>query len=143
MNTSHVGIRRRLYAQQGISLIEIIVVLLIIAILGIVGVPSYRGYMERAQRTEAKDALIRLANNQERFYLQNNTYTSDVAELGFAGGGYTDDGSYTVSVTSADRQGFTARADAVTGGGMELDECSWFQIDNAGEKTSAADPKCW
>ncbi|MGD2167824.1 MAG: type IV pilin protein [Gammaproteobacteria bacterium] len=130
-------------AQKGMSLIELIVVMLVIAILGIVGVPSYRGYMERAQRTEAKDALLRLANNQERFYLQNNTYTTDVTSLGFAAGGYTDDGSYSVSVTAADRQGFTARASVVSGGGMAGDsQCSWFEIDEAGEKT-AADAECW
>jgi type IV pilus assembly protein PilE len=125
------------------SLVEIIVVMLIIAILGIVGLPSYRGYMERAQRTEAKDALLRLANNQERFYLQNNTYTTDVTNLGFEAGGYTSDGSYTVSVTAADRQGFTARATIAVSGGMGGDEdCGWFQIDAAGEK-SAESTVCW
>ena len=77
-------IARLFKACRGMSLVELMVVMLIIAILGIVGVPSYRGYMERAQRTEAKDALLRLANNQERFYLQNNTYTADVTQLGFA-----------------------------------------------------------
>jgi type IV pilus assembly protein PilE len=125
------------------SLVELVVVLLIIGILGIVGVPSYRGYMERAQRTEAKDALLRLANNQERFYIQNNTYTNDVTQLGFAVGGYTDDGSYTLSVTAADRQGFTARATIASSSGMASDdECGWFQIDEAGDKT-AANAVCW
>ncbi len=135
---------RRIFAlSRGMSLVELIVVLLIIAILGIVGLPSYRGYMERAQRTEAKDALLRLANNQERFYLQNNTYTTDVTNLGFATGGYTDDGSYTVSVTAADRQGFTARATIASSGGMVSDdECGWFQIDEAGDRT-AESAICW
>jgi len=124
------------------SLVELIVVMLIIAILGIVGMPSYRGYMERAQRTEAKDALLRLANNQERFYLQNNTYTTSITALGFAAGGLTEDGSYTVSVTAANRQGFTARATVSASGGMYADECAWFQIDEAGDKT-AAYGGCW
>lgn len=131
-------------AQRGMSLVELIVVLLIIAILGIVGVPSYRGYMERAQRTEAKDALMRLANNQERFYMQNNTYTSDVTQLGFEVGGYTPDGVYAVSVTSADRTGFTARAAPTSTGGMAGDSlCSWFEIDEAGIRTASDTAKCW
>ena len=130
-----------LLRQKGVSLIELIVVMLIIAILGIVGVPSYRGYMARAQRTEATDALIRLASNQERFYLQNNSYSADVTELGF-GGGLTDGAYYTISVTAADRQGFTARAAPVAGGGMDGDQCSWFEIDEAGDK-SAAHTGCW
>lgn len=136
-------VARFLAAQKGMSLIELIVVMVIIAILGIVGMPSYRGYMERAQRTEAKDALLRLANNQERHYLQFNTYTADVTLLGFAAGGHTDDNSYAVSVTAADRQQFTARATVVAGGGMAGDsECSWFEIDEAGEKT-ATNAGCW
>lgn len=131
-----------LRAQRGMSLTELMVVMLIVAILGIVGVPSYRGYMERAQRTEAKDALLRLANNQEKFYMQNNTYTADVTALGFETGGFTTDGSYTVSVTAANNQGFTARASVAGSGGMYADECSWFQIDEAGDKT-AAHASCW
>ncbi len=133
---------RLVTAHRGMSLVELMVVVLIIAIIGIVGVPSYRGYMERAQRTEAKDALLRLANNQERFYLQNNTYTTDVTQLGFSVGGYTDDGTYTVAVTAADRQGFTARASIAAGSGMSDDDCGWFQIDEAGDKT-AENAICW
>jgi len=124
------------------SLVELMVVMLIIAILGIVGVPSYRGYMERAQRTEAKDALLRLANNQERFYLQNNTYTADVTQLGFAAGGVTVDGTYVISVTAADQQQFTGRVVPSGTGGMAGDMCSWFEIDEAGIK-DAAYAGCW
>ena len=79
--------------QRGYTLIELMVVVVVIAILGVIGIPSYRAYMLRAQRTEAKDALVRLATNQERFYLQNNTYTADVDVLGF-NGGVTDTGLY-------------------------------------------------
>ena len=134
---------RFLGLHGGMSLIELMVVLLIIAILAGIGVPSYRGYLLRAQRTEAKDALVRLANNQERYYLQFNSYTNDVTLLGFPASGATDQGLYTVAVTSANRLGFTATATPSTSGGMADDTlCPWFSIDEAGTR-NAADGKCW
>ena len=55
-------------------------VVVVIGILSIVALPSYRQYVLRAQRTEAKSALLRLATNQERYYLGNRTYGT-VAQL--------------------------------------------------------------
>jgi type IV pilus assembly protein PilE len=134
---------RKIRVYRGFSLVELLAVLLIISILGLIGIPSYRGYMQRAQRTEAKDALVRLANNQERHYLQFNTYTGDVTRLGFPATGATDEGLYTVSVTSANRQGFTARATPSATGGLAGDtECAWFSIDEAGTRDAATDT-CW
>ena len=59
--------------SRGMTLVELMIVVVIIAILTMIAVPGYRQYSERAHRTEAKNALLLLANNQERFYLQNNT----------------------------------------------------------------------
>ncbi len=92
----------------GLTLIELMVVLLIVGILAAVAVPTYRQYVIRAHRTEAKTALLRLAANQERHYLQNNTYTDDLALLGF-GTGISDNGVYTLSVPIADAVTYQAR----------------------------------
>ena len=94
---------------SGLTLIELMVVLVIIGILGTIAVPAYQQYAVRARRTEAKTALLRLAANQERFYLQNNTYTDDLAALGFAAG-VSDDGVYTLSVPQADTATYEAAA---------------------------------
>jgi type IV pilus assembly protein PilE len=131
--------------QRGYTLIELMVVVVVIAILGVIGIPSYRAYMLRAQRTEAKDALVRLATNQERFYLQNNTYTADLAELGFTGGA-TDQGLYELDVPAADQQGFVAVATPAASGGMIADvECGEFSIDQTGAHFADPDPngRCW
>jgi type IV pilus assembly protein PilE len=136
-------ISQTIRVQYGMSLIELMVVVLVVAILSVVAIPSYRGYMQRAQRTEAKDALVRLANNQERYYLQFNTYTSDVTALGFPVSGATDEGSYTVAVTAADRTGFTATATTASSGKMAADtQCAWFSIDEAGARAAAGE-SCW
>jgi type IV pilus assembly protein PilE len=130
--------------QRGFTLIELMLVVIIIAILGIIGLPSYRAYVQRSQRTEAKDALVRLATNQERFYFQNNTYTANLAQLGFPGGS-TDTGLYDLAVV-ADQLGFTATATPSVAGGMAADvECQSYTIDETTTRTAAPDPngRCW
>ena len=138
-------LERFLRSQRGVTLVELMIVVLIVGIIAMVGLPSYRGYMQRAQRTEAKDALVRLASNQERFYLQNNSYTTVVADLGFPGG-FSDDGNYVVAVTLANAQEFTATATPAAGSGMSADaDCASFTIHSTGEREAAPDPnnKCW
>ena len=134
----------------GLTLIELMVVLLIVGILAAVAVPSYRQYVIRAHRTEAKTALLRLAANQERHYLQNNTYTDDLALLGF-GTGASDNGVYTLSVPIADTTTYQAIAVPTPGGGlndidMSQDEaCARLTIDAAGQRGAFPDPDgiCW
>lgn len=136
--------------NSGFTLIELMVVLLIVGILSAVAVPTYRQYVIRAQRTEAKTALLQLAANQERHYLQNNTYTDDLALLGFATG-VSENAVYTLSVPIADAATFQAIAVPTPGGGrndvdMSQDEaCARYTIDNAGQRSAFPDPDdiCW
>lgn len=62
---------------KGVTLIELLIVIVILGILVGVAVPTYRNYVMRAQRAEAKTTLLRIAAEQEKFYLQNGTYTAD------------------------------------------------------------------
>ena len=136
--------------QRGVTLIELMLVVFIIAVLGMIAVPSYRQYTIRAQRTEAKTALLRIATNQERFYLQNNTYTNDLAALGFPGG-LSENGVYTLAVPVANAQAFQATATPTPGGGvngrnMTSDgDCAQFSLTSQGVKAAAPDPNnsCW
>lgn len=136
--------------NSGFTLIELMVVLLIVGTLSAVAVPTYRQYVIRAQRIEAKTALLQLAANQERHYLQNNTYTDDLALLGFATG-VSENAVYTLSVPIADAATFQAIAVPTPGGGlndvdMSQDEaCARFSIDAAGQRSAFPDPDgiCW
>lgn len=134
----------------GFTLIELMVVLVIVGILSAVAVPTYRQYVIRAQRTEAKTALLRLAANQERHYLQNNTYTEDLALLGFATG-VSENAVYTLSVPIADSVTYQAIAVPTPGGGLndvdmsQDDACVRFTINAAGQRSAFPDPDgiCW
>ena len=143
-------IAKRINRISGFTLIELMVVLLIVGILGAVAVPTYRQYVIRSQRTEAKTALLRIAANQERHYLQNNTYTDDLSALGF-GAGLSENGIYTLSVPRADAITYQAVAVPTPGGGpnsvdMSQDVgCAQFSIDAAGQRLAFPDldGNCW
>jgi len=68
--------------QTGVTLLELMTVVLVIGILSAIAIPSYRQYTMRAQRSDATAALLRIASAQEKFYLQNNTYTTTVGAGG-------------------------------------------------------------
>jgi len=135
---------RLLHKMRGITLIELMIVIVVIGIMAAIAYPNYREFVARANRNEAKAALLRIATNQERFYLQNNTYTCDMTRLGFAGAGpvQTDSGTYTVDVTQCDANNFVARADYIPAD-TESGKCSWFRIDGRNVKTSAPLADCW
>ena len=130
--------------MRGITLMELLIVIVIIGILAAIAYPNYQNYSARAKRTEAKAALLQIATNQERFYLQNNTYTNNMTNLGFdvANNYETDTGSYIVSINAANANDFTATATYQLGGD-EATKCLSFTIDGRGARNSAPEPDCW
>ena len=130
--------------MHGVTLMELMIVVVIIGILVTVGYPNYRDFAARAKRTEATSALLEIASMQERFYLQNNTYTSDLTDLGFTADPIiTDSDSYSIDITAADASDFSAVATYRLGGSEEA-KCTTFVIDGRGQKTyTGAGPNCW
>ena len=130
--------------MRGITLIELMIVVVIISILAAISYPSYREFAAKAKRNEAKAALLKIAVNQERTFLQNNSYTTDLTTLGFSStpNFTTDTGSYVITIPAADAANFTATATYQLGG-SEAGKCGSFTIDGAGIKTSAPDLDCW
>ncbi len=132
------------YRMRGITLIELMVVVLIISLLAAVSYPSYREFAARAKRNEARAALLQIATNQERQYLQNNTFTQDLTALGFSTTPLftTATGSYVITIPAADAADFTATATYQLGG-AEAAKCNVFTITGAGIRTSGPDADCW
>jgi type IV pilus assembly protein PilE len=84
-----------------------------------------------------------VATNQERFYIGNNTFTSDLTQLGFSSDpATTDTGYYRIEITAADASNFSATATYLHGGN-EASKCLTFSIDGRGTRTSAPKTDCW
>jgi type IV pilus assembly protein PilE len=87
----------------------------------------------RTNRTDATTALLRIAAAQERFYLQNDTYTT-LADLGIDAA--TERGYYTLSVANADTRGYRATATVVGSGPQSDDLCDEFSINETGQRSA-------
>ena len=130
--------------MRGVTLLELMIVVVIISILTAIAYPSYRQYVARAKRNEAKAGLLQISTLQERFYLQNNSYTTDLTNLGFtvATNAISDSGTYRFNVTAADANTFAANA-AYQGSDGELTTCGAFTIDGQQTKGSTPYNDCW
>ena len=141
--------------SRGFTLIELMITLVIVAILASIAVPSYRAFILRSHRVEATAALLKIAAAEEKFYLQHNTYTTELTALDSAtppglgvvdhdagvAGVQTENSWYTVAVTAADATGFTLTGAAI-GDQLKDADCKNFGLTSAGVKTASTD-KCW
>jgi type IV pilus assembly protein PilE len=134
------------HRSRGVTLIELMIVVVVVGILGVIAVPSYRAYVQRAQRVDATSTLLRVAANQERFYLQNNTYTNNLAAVGVDATGITDKGLYAIDIPVANAATFTVRAQPAGGSPMAADgDCQTFTLTAQGVRGTAPQPvdDCW
>lgn len=137
-------------SPRGVSLLELLAVVAIVGLLALVAVPSYRQYALRAQRTDAKTALLKLQANQERFYLTHHRYagTDELGTLGFGDPPRSDKGAYAITVPVATAETYTAVAAPTTGGAFDMTqdtECTSFTITAQGVRgaTGEAAERCW
>lgn len=137
---------------KGVTLMELMIVMLVVAVLASIAVPGYRQYVLRTHRTEAKTALLNLAAAQEKFYLQNDTYAADSAlatapPVGLGLADVTENGWYTVAITTASATAFSATATA-TGAQAADSDCATLTLTGLGVKSAtnssgSASTVCW
>lgn len=136
---------------RGFTLVELMITVVVISILASIAIPSYRNYVMRSQRSEATTALLRLQAAQEKFFLQNNTYSANLAGAPPNGLGMstpTDGGHYNLTIDAGAGVQFTARATA-TGSQTDDTKCQVFTINESGVRRgldgSSADQtaECW
>jgi len=142
--------------QSGVTLVEMLVVVVMIGILMSIAVPSYRDYMIKANRADAKAALLKVASAQEKNYLQHHTYTTKLkGDNSQAPGALNVEAissyeHYTIAISEADATGFIVTATAREGQTQDKD-CPVFAMDEAGRKFGGKlpisddtnEPECW
>ena len=142
---------------KGFSLLELMIAVAILGILTSIAYPSYLKQVQKTKRTPAKVELMRIAQLQESFYVQNLSYAktlngaSSAGGLGFAASTVTTEGgNYTVSLTSTKADGtacsgtsanpcvlYTVQALPVSGKPQSYDKlCTGFQLTNTGAKAA-------
>ena len=131
--------------MRGVTLIELMTVVAVLAIVSSIAVSSYRRYLIRTNRTEGTTALLRVQVAQEKFFLQNNTYTNNVATLGVISP--TPNGNYIISVASADlATTYTATATPQNRQAEQDPSCQTLTIDDRGQRGSTpagSTSLCW
>ncbi len=127
----------------GFTLTEVIVTVAIVAIIGVVAVPSYFSYLQDSRRAEAHTALLALAQAQEQWFINNNTYTGTVANLQplipAIVNNNIQQGNYAYAITAANNTAFTLTATAQAAQAGDT-ACSVITLTSAGAQTPAG---CW
>ncbi len=99
----------------GFTLIELLVVIAIIGILAAVAIPQFGGYRRKGFDADAQANVRNMALAQEGYYLENNTYADDPADL--TAYGYSPSANITAAVTAADDVTFVVTATVIEGCG--------------------------
>ena len=124
---------------KGFTLIEVMIVVAIIGILASIAYPSYVDYITKSGRSEGVAAVMRVANLQEQYYLDNRAYATDMAKLGLANPFVTEHGHY--SVASAGTSSFTITATAQGSQAARDSTCTTITMTSAGVKGPSTE--CW
>lgn len=66
-------------ANKGFTLIELMIAVAVIGILASVALPSYSKYIARSKRAEARAEVLKAEGWMERYYTENNRYSSTAA----------------------------------------------------------------
>lgn len=128
--------------ESGFTLIEVMIAVAIVAILATVAYPAYSKYVQSSRRTEATAALTKVANLEERYYLDNNQY-GGLSDLNLSTTYYTDNNYYQITIT-ASSSSYTLTATAINSQANDS-ECATFTLDQDGTKGSstANATTCW
>jgi type IV pilus assembly protein PilE len=137
----------------GFTLIELVIALAILAITTTIAVSSYRSYLRRGHRSEAVQALLAAAAEQEKFHLANGRYGDRLDAAagqeppGLPVASRTPGGHYALAIPIATAAEYRAVATATGNGGDPA--CSSLSIDESGRRSASdaqgADTtaRCW
>jgi type IV pilus assembly protein PilE len=136
--------------SRGFSLLELIIAVAIAAILAALASSTYRRYVLRSHRADAHQALMAIANGEERWYATHNRYTDDLSHFGYGEPATTQHGHYQLEmeVDGDSAQSFLVMAIPINA--QARDVCGSLSIDNKGGKIPApedhlanANGACW
>lgn len=130
--------------NSGITLMELMVVMAIVGILAAVAIPTYRNYVIRANRSDAKTALLAAAGALERCFTRFNSYDpADGCAVVFPVS--STEGHYVITADPQTAVEFTLTATPQDGQANDA-ACGNFTLDSANTRgVSGTTPprQCW
>lgn len=138
--------------KSGFTLVEVLVVVAILGILGAIAYPLYNSQIEKARRSDARTALLEIAQAEERFFTINGVYTANLAQLSLdpdLQAGTSEEGLYNIALANigGDTGTFQVTATPVAGQPQADDDCTMLRINHLGVKTGTwtggGDNRCW
>ena len=130
--------------NSGVTLIELLVVIVVIGILSAIAIPAYRNYVIRANRSDAKAALLATAGALERCFTRFNSYAEDDGCAVVFPVPSTEN-KYSISAPIQTAVAFQLTATPIDGQ-AEDEECGSFTLDNANVRGVDGDltwEQCW
>lgn len=128
----------------GMTLVELLIVVAIVGILASVALPSWNSQVQKVRRAEARNALLNVQLEQEKYRSTNGAYAGGLSDLGL--GHYETGDYYNVSIVSNSFTAFLATAAPNTNGGQSDDSCGTFAISQSGiveTEPFALISECW
>jgi type IV pilus assembly protein PilE len=137
--------------NKGFTLIELMIVVAVLAIIVAIAYPGFLGQIQKARRSDAKQALLDVAAKLEQFYQDNKGYptAANMASLGYGGATFTSqEGYYTIGFNGVPTvTTYSIQAVPVAGTSQADDtDCATFGLNHLGVKSvtgSMTADRCW
>jgi type IV pilus assembly protein PilE len=128
--------------NSGVTLIELLIVIVIIGILSAIAIPAYRNYIVRANRADAKAALLATAGALERCFTRFNSYAEDDGCDVDLDDVVSTEGKYSISATDRTAVAFALLATPLDGQAQD-EECGSFTLTNANTRGVVDATQTW
>ena len=145
---------KKIMKQKGLTLIELMIVVVIIGVIAAIALPSYQNYIEKSRRADATTTILKIAAEQEKYYLQNNRYATTAQMAAKMNSSVTtsidtQSGHYNATLASADvTRDYTITATAI-GAQLNDKKCRNFTYTQSGIRgatsstSTASTDDCW
>ena len=128
--------------KSGFTLIELVIAIAVVAILAAVALPAYQSSVQKARRSDAKDALLRVQIEQEKWRTNSISYTGSLSVLNLSS--TSSEGYYNIEITpgTASPTGFEVTATA-TGAQADDSTCPVITLQVSAGSETRIPPTCW
>lgn len=143
---------KEIQKNKGFTLMELMITVAIIGIISAIAMPSYSRYVQKTKRADAKVEIMRIAQMQESYFVQNMSYAKDLlssstdGNLGFAGTAVkSEQEEYEITLTSNPNAtcdgtsanpctSFTLTAKPLSASQLHDTQCIRFTLTNTGQR---------